>query len=207
RKALALGLRIIVVINKVDRPYARVEDALNETFDLFIELGASDEQATFPVVYCIGLTGQAGYTADTVGDDLTPLFETIINEVPGPTVDDSAPARLLVTTLEYDNYKGQIGVGRLQSGTLKRGQEIVRLTPKGERSKGVIEYLFTYHNLSKQEVDEVTAGDIIAFAGLEDTRISDTIADPSVETPLAPISVEEPTVRMTFSVNQSPFAG
>ncbi|MBC7811466.1 MAG: translational GTPase TypA [Burkholderiales bacterium] len=206
RKALALGLRIIVVINKVDRPHARVEEALNETFDLFIELGASDEQATFPVVYAVGLTGQSGYT-DDVGPDLSALFETVIKEVSGPTIDPDAPARLLVTTLEYDNYKGQIGVGRLQSGVLKRGMQVARMTPQGERVMRTIEYLFTYHNLSKQEVEEVAAGDIVAIGGMDDVRISDTIADPIVEEALPPISVEEPTVRMTFAVNASPFAG
>jgi GTP-binding protein len=207
RKALALGLRIIVVINKVDRPHARVEDALNETFDLFIELGATDEQADFPVIYAIAVEGRAGYSADTLQDDLTPLFETIVQIIPGPVIDQNTPARLLVTTLEYDNYKGQIGVGRIYSGTFRRGMPIARMTPHGERTTGRIEYLFTYHNLSKQEVEEATAGDIIAFAGLDVIGISDTITDPSVEQPLPPISVEEPTVRMTFGVNTSPLAG
>ncbi len=207
RKALGLGLRVIVVINKIDRPFARIEEALNETFDLFIELGASDHQADFPVVYAIGLAGRAGYSADAVGADLTPLFETIIREVPGPTIDTDQPARLLVTTLEYDNYKGQIGVGRLQSGVMKKGMPVVRITPRGERSTGSIEYLFTYHNLTKLETDAVTAGDIVAFGGLDEIFISDTIADPVVTEPLPAISVEEPTVRMTFGVNTSPFAG
>jgi GTP-binding protein len=207
RKALALGLRVIVVINKVDRPHARADEALNETFDLFIELGASDEQADFPVVYTIGLMGHAGYAPGGLQSDLTPLFETILKEIPAPRIDADAPAQLLVTTLEYDNYKGQIGVGRLLSGTLRRGQTVARMTPHGERSTGKIEYLFTYHNLAKQEVDEVQAGDILAFGGLEEVGISDTIADPEVETALPPISVEEPTVRMTFGVSSSPLAG
>jgi GTP-binding protein len=207
RKALALGLRVIVVINKVDRPFARLDEALNETFDLFIELGASDAQADFPVVYAIGLAGRSGYTPAGLTSDLTPLFETILKEIPAPRIDDDAPAQLLVTTLEYDNYKGQIGVGRLLSGTLRRGQTVARMTPRGERTMGRIEYLFTYHNLAKQEVDEVQAGDILAFGGLEEIGISDTIADPDVETALPPISVEEPTVRMTFGVNTSPLAG
>ncbi|MBN1562509.1 MAG: translational GTPase TypA [Anaerolineae bacterium] len=207
RKALGLGLRIIVVINKVDRDHARVEEVLNETFDLFIELGASDEQAEFPVIYAIGLAGHAGHTPDTVQPDLTALFETILKEVPGPTIMPDAPFQLQVTSLEYDNYKGQIGVGRVLSGTMRRGMEIARITPKGERSKGQIVYLFTYHNLGKQEVDQVMAGDIVAFGGLETLGISDTIAAPVVEKPIAAISIEEPTVRMTFGVNTSPFAG
>ena len=207
RKALALGLRVIVVINKIDRQHARATDVLNETFDLFVELGATDEQAEFPLIYAIGLEGVAGYSPETIGDDLTPLFETILREIPGPTVDLDAPARLQVTTLDYDPYKGQIGVGRLLSGVMKRGMDVVRLTPQGQRVPGKIDYLFTYHNLARQEVAEATAGDIVAFAGLDEIGISDTIAHPSVEEPLPAISIEEPTVRMTFGVNTSPFAG
>lgn len=207
RKALALGLRVIVVINKVDRQYARATDVLNETFDLFVELGATDEQAEFPLIYAVGLDGIAGYTPDTIGDDLTPLFETIVREIPGPTVDPEAPVKLQVTTLDYDPYKGQIGVGRLLSGVMRRGMDVVRLTPQGERVPGKIAYLFTYHNLARQDVDEAQAGDIVAFGGLDEIGISDTIAHPSVERPLPAISIEEPTVRMTFGVNTSPFAG
>ncbi len=207
RKALALGLRVIVVINKIERPNARVEQALNETFDLFLDLGATDEQADFPVVYAIGLEGRAGFTPDDLADDLTPLFETILRQVPAPRIEPDAPARLLVTTLDYDNYKGQIGVGRLLSGTLRRGMPVVRLSTAGDRQPGRIEYLFTFHNLSRQEVEVVQAGDILAFAGFDEIHISDTIADPAVQESLPGISVEEPTVRMTFGVNTSPFAG
>ncbi len=207
RKALELGLRVIVVINKVDRQFARPAEVLNETFDLFIELGADDQQADFPVVYAIGADGIAGYSPDTLADDLTPLFETILREIPGPEVEPEMPARMLVTTLDYDSYKGQIGVGRLRSGSIKRGMEIVRITPQGERISGRIEYLFTHHNLSRLEVDQVEAGDIIAFGGLDGLGISDTIASPEVSDPLPAITVEQPTVRMTFGVNTSPFAG
>lgn len=207
RKALALGLRLIVVINKVDRPHANPEEALNQTFDLFIELGASDEQADFPVVYTIGLEGRAGNTPDAVGDDLGPLFETIVKEIPAPTYDETLPTSLLVTTLEYDNYKGQIGIGRLHSGVLRKGMSVLRVSPQGQQKTGRIEYLFTFHNLTKQETDEVRAGDILAFGGFDDLGISDTITDPANPLILPPISVEEPTVRMTFGVNTSPFAG
>jgi GTP-binding protein len=207
RKALEQGLRIIVVINKVDRQYARVEEVLNETFDLFIELGATDEQADFPVIYGIGLQGVAGFEPDTLQDNLVPLFETILKEVPPPQIDENLPPRLQVTTLEYDTYKGQIGVGRLQSGTMTRGMRVVRITPDGKRIEGKVEYLFTYHNLEKTEVESVEAGDIVAFAGFEALNISDTIAHPDVTQALPMIRVEEPTVRMTFGVNTSPFAG
>mgnify|MGYP000200348981 FL=1 len=207
RKALELGLRVIVVINKVDRANARLAEALNETFDLFIELGASDEQADFPVVYAIGLEGRAGHGADEMRDDLTPLFETIVKHVPPPKIDTDQPARLLVTTLEYDNYKGQIAIGRLRSGSMRKGMPVVRITTDGRRSKGNLDYLFTFSNLAKQEVDEVQAGDIVAFGGFEEIGISDTVADPSVTEGLPSISIEQPTVRMTFGVNTSPFAG
>jgi GTP-binding protein len=207
RKALELGLRVIVVINKVDRANARLAEALNETFDLFIELGASDEQADFPVVYAIGLEGRAGHVADEMQDDLTPLFKTIVKHVPPPKIDTDQPARLLVTTLEYDNYKGQIAIGRLRSGSMRKGMPVVRITTDGRRFKGNLDYLFTFSNLAKQEVEEVQAGDIVAFGGFEEIGISDTVADPSVTEPLPSISIEQPTVRMTFGVNTSPFAG
>ncbi|GAB4571217.1 MAG: translational GTPase TypA [Anaerolineae bacterium] len=207
RKALALGLRIIVVINKIDRPHVRLDETLNETFDLFLELGASDEQADFPVIYAVGLEGRAGYTPDDIQPDLTPLFETIVKEIPAPTIEADEPARLLVTSLEYDNYKGQIGVGRLRSGELRRGMQVMRITPDGTRIPARIDYLFTYHNLTRQEVESVQAGEIVAFSGIDDLGISDTIADPTVTEPLPAIQVEAPTVRMTFGVNTSPFAG
>ncbi|MBX3085371.1 MAG: translational GTPase TypA [Anaerolineae bacterium] len=207
RKALAMGLRVIVVVNKVDRPNSRPDEALNETFDLFIELGATDEQAEFPVIYAIGLAGKAGYAADELQEDLSPLFETIIKEIPGPQIDPDAPARLLVTSLDYDDYKGQIGVGRLFSGVMRKNMNVVRILTDGSKVNGKLQYLFTYHNLHRQEVEDVSAGDILAFAGLESISISDTICDPADPRPLPPITVEEPTVRMTFGVNTSPFAG
>jgi GTP-binding protein len=170
-------------------------------------LGASDEQADFPVVYAIGLEGRAGHVADEMQDDLTPLFKTIVKHVPPPKIDTDQPARLLVTTLEYDNYKGQIAIGRLRSGSMRKGMPVVRITTDGRRFKGNLDYLFTFSNLAKQEVEEVQAGDIVAFGGFEEIGISDTVADPSVTEPLPSISIEQPTVRMTFGVNTSPFAG
>ncbi len=207
RKALAAGLTIIVVINKVDRPHANPEVALNETFDLFIELGANDEQANFPVVYAIGMDGRAGYQADTLEDGLKPLFDTILNKIPPPEINAEEPARMLITNIEYDNYKGQIGIGRINSGIVKKGMPVVRITPTGERVNAHIDYLFTFYNLSKVEATEVRAGDIIAIGGLGELGISDTIADPANAVALPPILVEEPTVRMTFGVNTSPVAG
>jgi GTP-binding protein len=207
RKALELGLRIIVVINKVDRVNARIEEVLNETFDLFIELGADDTQADFTTIYAIGLEARAGYTGDTLQDDLTPLFETIIKEVPPPAIVENQPVTMLVTSLEYDAYKGQIAIGRLRSGTIHRGMPLVRLTPDGARINGRVEYLFQFHNLSKVEIDEASAGDIVAIGGFDPIEISDTIAHREVTEALPSIKVDEPTVRMTFGVNTSPFAG
>jgi len=207
RKALELGLRIIVVINKVDRANARPEYVLNATFDLFIELGATDEQADFPIVYAIGLQARAGYNPDSLSSDLRPLFETIIKEVPPPQIDTTSLARMLVTTLEYDMYKGQLAIGRLQSGELQRGQPLVRITPDGRRVSSRLEYLFGFHNLQRQEIDKAHAGDIIAVGGFNEIEISDTLAHPDVNAALPSIRVEEPTMRMTFSVNKSPFAG
>ncbi len=207
RKALELGLRIAVVINKIDRPNARIEDVLNETFDLFIELGATDEQADFPVMYAIGLHGKAGEDPAGLADDLTPLFDMVLREMPPPTVSPDTPASMLVTTLEYDQYKGQLAVGRVKSGTMKRGMSLVRITPEGERTNGRMEYLFTFHNLGKEETEAAAAGDIVAIGGFEKIDISDTLAAPEVTEPLPAIRVEEPTVRMTFGVNTAPFAG
>jgi GTP-binding protein len=207
RKALELGLRVIVVINKVDRANARNADVLNETFDLFIELGASEVQADFPVVYAIGLEAKAGHTDTTLANDLTPLFETIMKQVPPPKVEMNAPAKMLVTTLEYDSYIGQIAIGRLLSGTMTKGMSLVRITSNGKRIMGKLEHLFQFHNLEKTEVDAVSAGDIVAISGFEPVEISDTIAHPDVEVGMPGIKVEEPTVRMTFGVNTSPFAG
>ncbi len=207
RKALELNLRVIVVVNKVDRQNSRPDEVLNEAFDLFIELGASDEQAEFPVVYAIGLTGQSGYSPDALEDSLDPLFKTIIKEIPPPLADVNAPLSMLITSIEYDNYKGQLGIGRIQNGVMKKGQQVLRVTPQGERSTGKIDYLFTFANLTKTEADQVSAGDIIAFGGFDGLGISDNITDPAAPTILPPISVEEPTVRMTFGVNTSPFAG
>jgi GTP-binding protein len=153
------------------------------------------------------LVGKAGYAPAGLHSDLTPLFETIIKEVPAPDVDLEAPAKLLVTTLEWDTYKGQIGIGRLLSGKMRKGMPAVRLATTGDRIPGRIDYLFTFRNLIKDEVDEVLAGDILAFGGFDPLGISDTIADPSVTEALPPISVEEPTVRMTFGVNTSPLSG
>ncbi|MBN1219007.1 MAG: translational GTPase TypA [Anaerolineae bacterium] len=207
RQALSKGHKAIVVVNKIDRPAARPAAVVNETFDLFIDLGASDEQADFPVIYTKALEGHAGHQPDDLSPDLCPLFETILDYLPPPQVEREAPPRLLVTTLTYDNYIGKIGIGRLWSGTLRGGQTVVRISREQEQETGKISQVFTFRNLQRVEQQAVEAGDIVAFAGLPDIGIGDTIADLNDPRPLPPITVEEPTVRMTFSVNDSPFAG
>jgi len=207
RQALRRGHRAIVVINKIDRPQARPNHVLNETFDLFVELGATEAQTEFETVYTNALTGAAGTDHRHVADSLEPLFEAIVSRLPPPDVDASAPAQLLVTTTSYDEHKGRIAVGRLQSGTLRRGQALARIDHAGAISTARATYLFTFEGLARTEVDEVRAGDIVAIAGIADASIGDTIADAADPRPLPPITVEEPTVKMTFGANTSPFAG
>ncbi len=207
RQALRRGHRAIVVVNKIDRPQARPMHVLNETFDLFLDLGASEEQAEFPTIYTNALIGAAGTDHRHVGPSLEPLFEAIVERIPAPDVDAGAPAQLLVTTTSYDDHRGRIAVGRLQSGTLRRGQAVARIDHAGAVTGARITYLHTFQGLGRVEVDEALAGDIVAVAGVADASIGDTIADAADPRPLPPIRVEEPTVRMTFGANTSPFAG
>jgi GTP-binding protein len=207
RQALHKGCQVVVVINKIDRPAARPNYVLNATFDLFVDLGATDEQADFPVIFTRALTGQAGYTPDDLGDDLRPLFDTIRDYLPPPQVDPDGLMQVLVTTLEYSSYVGKIAIGRLNSGSLRSGQEIAHMTAGGEIKPGKVTQVYTFKDLQRHEQESVSAGDIIAVAGIPDVGIGDTLADPENPQALPPITVEEPTVRMTFSVNNSPFAG
>jgi GTP-binding protein len=207
RKALEMGHKAIVVVNKVDRPMSRPNWVTNATFDLFIELGASDEQAEFPIVYTNALTGQASRDHTQLAANLHPLFDLIVEYIPGPKVDVDAPAQMLVTTLGYDNYKGRLAIGRLFSGTLNKSQEVMRIDTNGNQFKGRLANVFTHSGLERQEVQTIEAGDIVAITGLEDIYIGETIADAKDPRALPPIRVEEPTVRMTFGVNTSPFTG
>ena len=206
KKALELGHRAIVVINKVDRRDSDPTRVLNDTFDLFIELGATDAQAEFPVVYTVATDQRAGLTPD-VGPDLQPLYATILNEVPAPVVDADAPLQFLVTTLDYDNYRGQTAIGRIFAGKMRVGQSVARLTLDGKNLPEKVPYLFEHEGLQRVEVQEAAAGDIVAVAGLENISIGETLADLENPVALPGIKVEEPTVRMTFGINTSPFAG
>lgn len=206
KKALEMGHKAILVVNKMDRKDEDHKTTINDTFDLFIDLGAEEHQAEFPIIYANAITQQAGLTP-AMGPDLMPLFETILDFIPGPTVEPDAPLQLLVTNLGYDEYRGITAVGRIFAGTMKAGQQIARITADGSIKMDKIPYLYIFKGLEKVEVDEVKAGDIIAVAGLEEIVIGDTIADPINPVALPRISVEEPTVRMTFGVNTSPFTG
>jgi GTP-binding protein len=207
RKALQAGHRAIVVINKIDRPNARPNHVVNETFDLFVDLGASDEQAEFAVIYTDALRGVAGRSPLKIHDSLEPLFEAILDQIPAPDVDPHGPAQLLVTTTIYDDYRGRLLIGRLQRGTLRRGQAVTRIAHDGTLTAARIGQIFVFSGLERREVEQADAGDIIAIAGVGEAAIGDTIADAAQPEPLPIIAVEEPTVRMTFSVNTSPFAG
>ncbi len=207
RKALELGHRAIVVINKIDRANARLNHVANATFDLFLELGASDEQAEFPIVYTDAVRGLATLAPGEPGADLQPLFDAILEHIPSPEVEPDGPARMLVTTLVYDDYKGRIAIGRLFSGKLRRGQAVARIGVDGEVHPGKAAQLFVHQGLGRLEVEKVEAGEIVAVTGLPAAGIGETIADPDDPRPLPPIRVEAPTVRMSFSVNTSPFAG
>lgn len=207
RQALQRGVKVVVVVNKIDRDAARPEEVVNAVFDLFIDLGASEEQAEFPVVYTKALEGKAGFAPDDLADDLRPLFDTIVDFLPPPIVDPDGPTQMLVTTLEYSSYVGKIAVGRLTSGTMKAGQTIMHITAEGEMRPAKVTKLYTFKNLQRVEETAVSAGDIIAVAGIPDVGIGDTLADPNDPRQLPPITVEEPTVRMTFAINDSPFAG
>lgn len=206
KKALEMGHRVIVVINKMDRKDADPERTLNATFDLFIELGASDIQADFPIIYANGITQQAGTTPE-LEKDLQPLFTSILETIPPPIVDADAPLQLLVTNLGYDDYRGVTAVGRIHAGKLKAGQTVARIKKDGTTTPERARYLYVFQGLEKVEVESAEAGEIVAIAGLEGIEIGETLADPENPVALPVIHVEEPTVRMTFGVNTSPFAG
>ncbi|WJW76005.1 translational GTPase TypA [Thiohalobacter sp. IOR34] len=207
QKALARGLKPIVVINKIDRPGARPDWVLDQTFDLFDRLGASDEQLDFPVVYASGLDGYASEDPGARSGDMTPLFETIIEQVPAPEVDPDGPLQLQVSSLDYNSYVGVIGIGRISRGRVRTNTPVVIIDSEGQRRNGRILQVLGFLGLERIEVAEAQAGDIIAFTGVEQLNISDTLCDPAQVEALPPLTVDEPTVSMTFQVNNSPFAG
>jgi GTP-binding protein len=207
RHALRQGLKAILVVNKVDRPAARPDWVTEQTLGLFIELGATDEQCDFPMIFTRALEGRAGYDHESLADDLQPLFETILKSIPPPQVDPDGPPQLLVTTLQYSNYVGKIAVGRLLSGELRPGQRVAHIDRDGAVHNSRIGEVYTFRNLQREPQQVVYAGNIVALSGVEAVGIGDTITDIDDPRPLPRIEVEQPTVRMTFGINTSPFAG
>ncbi len=207
QKAFAQGLVPVVVVNKIDRDGARPDWVLDQTFDLFDRLGATDEQLDFPIIYASALNGYASDDADTRQGDMTPLFETIVEHVPPPDVDTDGPLQLQVSSLDYDTYVGVLGVGRISRGSLRANEAVSVVGPDGTSRRARVLELFGFHGLKRQRVDSASAGDIVVFSGIDKLGISDTLCSPDHEEALPPLTVDEPTVSMTFQVNKSPFAG
>jgi GTP-binding protein len=207
QKAFAQGLIPVVVVNKIDRDGARPDWVIDQTFDLFDRLGATDEQLDFPIIYASALEGYASADADARGGDMTPLFETIVEHVPPPEVDPDGPLQLQVSSLDYDTYVGVLGIGRIRRGTLRANASVSVVAPDGSSRRARVLELYGFHGLQRHKIPSAAAGDIVVFSGIEKLGISDTLCDPDHEEALPALTVDEPTVSMTFQVNKSPFAG
>jgi len=206
-KAFEKGLKPIVVINKVDRPSARPDWVIDQVFDLFDRLGATEEQLDFPVIYASALNGISGLEADNLSDDMTPLFQMIVDHVEPPKVDVEKPFQMQISALDYNSYVGVIGIGRIVQGTLSPNQQVVVVDPKDERRKAKVLQVMGYSGLERVETDKASAGDIVCITGVSGLGISDTLCDPEHVEAMPALTVDEPTVSMTFQVNDSPFAG
>ena len=207
KKALALGKKVLVVINKIDRPTARPYEVVDEVLDLFIELGADDDQIEFPVVFASAREGIATFSPDKKGTDMQPLFDLIVNEIDCPEGDPDAPLQTLFTNIEYDEYIGRIGVGRVIRGTMKSGETVALWHKDGTNSKVKIAKIFMFEGLKRVEVESATVGDIIQVSGISELEIGETACDPENIEPLPFVKIDEPTLSMNFMVNNSPFAG
>ena len=207
RKALAMGLRPIVVINKIDRPGARPDWVINHTFDLFDKLGATDEQLDFPIIYASGLNGFAMENLEDERTDMRPLFEAILKHVPAPEVDADGPLQLQICSLDYSTYMGQMGIGRIKRGRLRPNQEVVVMYGEENRGKGKVSQILTFKGLERSPAEEAEAGDIVLVAGIQQVNIGVTLCDPESLEGMTPIAVDEPTLTMNFLVNTSPLAG
>lgn len=207
KKALGLGKKPVVVVNKIDRPGARPLEVVDEVLDLFIELGADEDQLEFPVVYASGRDGYASLDPNTPGQDMKPLFDAIINQVPAPTGDMEGPAQILFSNIDYDDYVGRIGIGRVERGHVKDGQNMVLCCRDGSTKNVKIAKLYQFEGLRRREVEDARLGDIVAVSGFTDLNIGETACDPACVEPLPFVKIDEPTVSMMFMVNNSPFAG
>lgn len=209
-KALELGLKPIVIINKIDKPARRIEEVKDEVADLFLELATSDDQLDYPVYYAIGRDGKAWTDmpdSATASADLAPIFQAIIEHIPAPQVDPAKPFRMLITSLQYDSFLGKYALGRIERGVAKAGAPISLISPDGTIAGGKIDKLFTYSGLNRQEVDQVVAGDIVAITGVSQAKIGETITDPTDPTPLPSIEIEQPTISIYLGPNTSPLKG
>ena len=207
KKALSLKKKVVVVINKIDRPGARPAEVVDEVIDLFIELGADEEQIEFPVVFASARDGYASYDSRDREGDMRPIFEEIIKEVPAPKGDKDAPLQVLFSSLDYDDYVGRIGIGRIERGTIRKNMQVVLCKTDGNRENVRVSKLYVYEGLKRVEVDEAAAGEIICVSGISDINIGETACDPECVEPLDFIKIDEPTISMNFIVNNSPFAG
>ena len=207
RKALEFGLRVIVVVNKIDRSDSQIDDVMNRTFDLFCDLNANDEQLEFPTVYASALRGFATLDPDKASDNIFPLLDTILEKVPPPKVKKEDPLQIFVLSLSQDSYKGKMGIGKITGGVIEKSQNVALIRRDGQQVNTRVTGLLTYQGLERVEVERAEAGDIVAVAGFQDIGIGETITDPNNPTPLPPLKIDEPTVQMTFGVNTSPFAG
>ena len=207
QKAFAMGFKPIVVVNKIDRPGARPDWVIDQVFDLFDSLGATDEQLDFPVIYASALQGYAGNTTDVRDGDMQPLFQAIVDQVSPPDVEMDAPFQMRITTMDYSSYVGVIGTGRIQRGRVRPGMTLAVVDREGKQRKARILQVMGFHGLDRHEVQEAQAGDIVAISGIEGLGISDTLCDPAAVEALPRLTVDEPTISMTFQVNTSPFAG
>ena len=209
QKALELGHKVIVAVNKIDKPDARIQEVMDEVLELLLDLDATDEQFNSPTVFCSGRQGTASYSPDVAGTDLTPLFETIINYIDAPTGDPEAPLQLLVSSIDYNEYVGRIAVGRVERGTIKVNQEVTICDFHNPemKTKGKVVALYEFDGLGKKPVQEAGAGEIVALSGMADITIGRTLCDPLTVESLPFVKISDPTIEMTFAVNDSPFAG
>ena len=209
QKALELGHKVIVAVNKIDKPDARIHEVIEEVLELLLDLDATDEQFNSPTVFCSGRQGTAAYSPDEVGTDLIPLFETIVNYIPAPQGDETAPLQLLVSSIDYNEYVGRIAVGRVERGTIRVNQEVTICDyhDSGLKQKGKVVALYAFDGLGKAPIQEASAGEIVALSGMADITIGRTLCAPDTVEPLPFVKISDPTIEMTFAVNDSPFAG
>ena len=209
QKALELGHKVIVAVNKIDKPDARIQEVMDEVLELLLDLDATDEQFNSPTVFCSGRQGTAAYGPDEVGTDLTPLFETIVNYIPAPQGDETAPLQLLVSSIDYNEYVGRIAVGRVERGTIRVNQEVTICDYHDQtlKQKGKVVALYAFDGLGKAPIQEASAGEIVALSGMSDITIGRTLCAPDNVEPLPFVKISDPTIEMTFAVNDSPFAG